>query len=263
VILAQEMHVTSLQNPRIKSILRLRSNSRRRQRGGLFLVEGVDEIKLAVAAGHRPATVVCAPDLARRQLEQTEAESLTVTPAVFKKLSFRENPDGWLAVFNRPTWTAENLVLSPNPLLILMEAVEKPGNLGALLRTADAAGADGVLVCDRRADVYGPNVVRASRGALFTVPIVELASSEALAFLRKRGIKVVAANPNAGADFHHVDLHGPIAIAMGTEDAGLSDLWLAEADIQARIPMHGKVNSLNVSVAAALIVYEALRQRIS
>jgi len=261
--MARELHITSIENPRIKSILRLRRNSRQRQRGGLFLVEGVDEIELAVSAGHRPVTVLCAPDLARRLLVIAEGERLSVTAAIFRKLSLRENPDGWMAVFKRPSWTTESLALSANPLLILLESVEKPGNLGAVLRTADAARVDAVIVCDRRADVYSPNVVRASRGALFAVPVVELTSQEALDFLHQHRIKVVAANPNSGEDYHRADLRGPIAIAMGAEDAGLSDVWLKQADIQVRIPMNGKVNSLNVSVAAALVLYEALRQRTS
>jgi TrmH family RNA methyltransferase len=257
------MHITSLQNPRIKSMLRLRSNSRERTRGGLLLVEGIDEIQLAMSAGHRPRTIICAPDLSRREIGDVEGERLTVTPTIFRKLSLRENPDGWMAVFERPAWAVDSLVLSTMPLLLLLESIEKPGNLGAMLRTADAVKADAVLVCDRRADVYSPNVVRASRGALFTVPVVELTSTEALDFLHQRRIKVIAANPNAGEDYQRVDLSGPIAIAMGTEDAGLSGEWLKHADVQVRIPMNGKVNSLNVSVAAALLLYEVLRQRTS
>lgn len=256
------MHITSLQNPRIKELLRLKTNSRRRQQGGLFLVEGLDEIRLALGAGHKPVTMVSAPDLTRVDLKAPDAQQLTVTPSIFSKLSVRENPDGWLAVFERPVSRAGDLRLSEPALLLVMESLEKPGNLGAILRTADAAHVDGVLVCDERADLYSPNVVRASRGALFSVPVVELASQDALAFLHGRHIQVVAANPNAGVDYQRADLSGPIAIAMGTEDAGLSDLWLASADLQVRIPMQGRVNSLNVSVAAALLVYEALRQRV-
>src|SRR5574340_598314 len=255
------MHITSLQNPRIKEIVRLRSNSRQRQRGGMFLVEGVDGISLARRAGLRPVTVISAPEIMRRQLGETAGENVTVTAAVFAKLSFRENPDGWLAVFPRPVTETKDIRLSDPALLLVMESLEKPGNLGAILRTADAAHVDGVLVCDERADIYSPNVVRASRGALFSVPVVELGSASALEFLRLNRIQVVAANPNAGVDFQQAALAGPIAIAMGTEDAGLTPLWLEQANVQVRIPMQGQVNSLNVSVAAALLLYEALRQR--
>jgi TrmH family RNA methyltransferase len=142
-----------------------------------------------------------------------------------------------------------------------LESIEKPGNLGAMLRTADAAAVSAVIVCDPRADVFSPNVVRASRGSLFSVPVVELSIDRTLALLKQRSIRLVAANANDGQDFQQADLSGALAIALGTEDAGLSEVCRQGADIQVRIPMHGKVNSLNVSVAAALLLYEALRQR--
>jgi TrmH family RNA methyltransferase len=255
------MHITSIQNPRIKGLLRLRTNSRQRQRGGLFLVEGIDEIRLALGAGHRAEAIISAPDITRRELGETEGARFTVTDGIFNKLSFRENPDGWLGVFQRPVTQLADVRLSEPALLMVMESLEKPGNLGAILRTADATALDAVLVCDERADIYSPNVVRASRGALFSVPVVEISSQEGMDFVRERGIRVVAANPNAGIDYQQADLSGSVAIALGTEDAGLSDFWLRKADVQVRIPMRGRVNSLNVSVAAALLLYEALRQR--
>ena len=189
------------------------------------------------------------------------AEVITVKRAVFEKISYRENPDGWLAVFPIPKSSLENLKLGASPLLIVAEAVEKPGNLGAILRTADAAGVDALLVCDPRVDLYNPNVVRASRGALFTVPSVEAKNADVLAFLRKHGIKILAATPQAEAEYTRQDLRGPLAVAVGTEDEGLTDFWLKEADIKVKILMRGKANSLNVSVATALIIYEAIRQR--
>ena len=255
------MQITSLQNPRIKSIAKLQSSKRERQRERLSVVEGREEIVLALQAGHRPRTVLSAPTLARQPLPDFDGELLTVSGTVFHKLSYRENPDGWLAIFESPTRSVEDLQLGDAPLLIVMEAIEKPGNLGAILRTADAAGVDGVLVCDRRAEIFSPNVVRASRGTLFSVPIVELSSVGALAYLRQRGIQIVASTPSADASFTAVDLSGPLAVAVGAEDTGLSGFWLEQADCQVRIPMRGKANSLNVSVAAALIVYEAVRQR--
>lgn len=255
------MHITSLQNARIKWLIKLRTSSRDRRGESLFVVEGIDEIQLALSAGHRPTVVVQAPDLTRRKLAEMEGERLTVTPAVFQKLSVRQHPDGWIAVFKRPTWSVEEMPLAPDPLILVMESIEKPGNLGAILRTADAASVSAVIVCDPRADIFSPNVVRASRGALFSVPVLELESEKTLAFLKRRQIRVVAANPNAGQEFQGADLSGGLAIAMGTEDAGLSRVWLDRADVQVHIPMQGKVNSLNVSVAAALLLYEALRQR--
>jgi TrmH family RNA methyltransferase len=255
------MQITSPQNPRIKQIVKLRDDKRQRQREGLVLVEGWDEINLALASGYRPQALLTAPDLAARQLDYTQTEITTVKRAIFEKISYRENPDGWLGIFPTPKFTLDSLKLNAPPLLIVAESLEKPGNLGAILRTADAAGVDALLVCDPRLDLYNPNVVRASRGACFAVPGVEASNESALAFLRKHGIKIVAATPQAGMEYTDQDLRGPLAIAVGTEDNGLTDFWLEQSDINVKIPMIGKVNSLNVSVATALMVYEALRQR--
>lgn len=226
-----------------------------------MLVEGFDEISLALDAGHTPRTLLIAPELTRRQIRELKVERITVSPAVFEKMSYRDNPDGWLAVFPIPQVSLEDLVLGQPPLLIVAESIEKPGNLGAILRTADAAGVDAVLVCDPRVDAYSPNVVRASRGTLFTVPVVETKSTQALVYLQRRGIQILAATPSAEAEYTYQNLRLPLAVAVGTEDEGLSDLWMSHADQRVKIPMLGKVNSLNVSIATALIVYEARRQR--
>ena len=255
------MNITSLQNSNIKYIVKLRDDKRQRQRDGLMLVEGWEEINLALASGHQPQTLLTAPELASRRIENIHTETITVNRAVFEKISYRENPDGWLGIFPIPKFSLDDLKLNDSPLLIIAESIEKPGNLGAILRTADAAGVDALLVCDPRVDLYNPNVVRASRGALFTVPSVETSNEAALAFLRKRGIKIVAATPQAEAEYTRQDLRGPLAVAVGTEDQGLTDFWLKQSDINVKIPMAGKVNSLNVSIATALIVYEAVRQR--
>jgi TrmH family RNA methyltransferase len=255
------MDITSLQNTRVKYIVKLRDDKRQRQRDGLMLVEGFDEISLAVSAGHIPQTLLTAPDIASRQIERISTEIITVNRAVFEKISYRENPDGWLGVFPIPKTSLEDLKLSEVPLVIIAESVEKPGNLGAILRTADAAGVDAVLVCDPRVDLWNPNVVRASRGTVFTVSTVEAENSSALAWLRARKMRVVAATPSADKLYTDVNLREPVVIAVGTEDEGLTEFWLANADVKVKIPMLGKVNSLNVSIAAALIVYEVVRQR--
>ncbi len=255
------MNITSLQNPHIKQIVKLREDKKQRQRDGLMLVEGWDEINLALSAGHKPRTLLTAPELTARQISFPSSEIITVNRAVFEKISYRDNPDGWLGVFPIPRLSFNDLKLSAPPLLIIAESVEKPGNLGAILRTADAAGVDALLVCDPRVDIYNPNVVRASRGTLFTVPTIEAANEDALAFLQKRGIKILAATPQAEAEYTRQDLRGPLAVAVGTENEGLTDFWLEKSDVKVRIPMFGKVNSLNVSIATALIVYETLRQR--
>jgi RNA methyltransferase, TrmH family len=190
-----------------------------------------------------------------------EVERITVNRAVFEKISYRDNPDGWLAIFTIPHTSLDDLKLSDSPLVIVAESVEKPGNLGAILRTADAAHVDALLVCDPRVDLWNPNVVRASRGALFSVPAVECDNASALEWLQGRAIRILAATPSAEEIYSEVDLCEPVAIAVGTEDAGLTDFWMSNADVKVKIPMMGKVNSLNVSVSTALIVYEAVRQR--
>jgi RNA methyltransferase, TrmH family len=256
------MDITSPQNPRVKHIVKLREDKRQRQKDGLMLVEGFDEIQLALSAGHEPRTLLSSPEIVSRRLNFSAAENLTVSRAVFEKLSYRDNPDGWLAVFPIPKTSLDSAsLLSEVPLVIVAESIEKPGNLGAILRTADAAGVDALLVCDPRADPWNPNVVRASRGTVFSVPVVECEDASALEWLRAHKIQVLAATPSAEADYSEVDMTGPTAIAVGTEDVGLTDFWMDNADVKVKIPMMGVVNSLNVSVSTALIVYEAVRQR--
>ncbi|MEP6895332.1 MAG: RNA methyltransferase [Chloroflexota bacterium] len=255
------MDITSLQNPRVKHIVKLRDDKKQRLQDGVILVEGYDEIQLALSAGHVPQTLLSAPELASRQVSGSATESLTVSRAVFEKMSYRDNPDGWLALFPIRHATFEALELSDLPLIIVAESIEKPGNLGAMLRTADAAHVDAILLCDPRVDLWNPNVVRASRGAVFTVPVVECDNVAALEWLKSHKMRLLAATPSADLLYSDVNLNEPLAIAVGTEDKGLTDFWLQHADMKVKIPMLGKVNSLNVSVSTALIAYEAVRQR--
>ena len=255
------MDITSLQNPRVKQIVKLREDKKQRQKDGLILVEGFDELTLALACGFTPQTLLSAPELVSQTLTIPNAESVTVSHAVFEKISYRDNPDGWLGLFPMPTSNLDGLKLSENPLVIVAESVEKPGNLGAILRTADAAKVDALLVCDPRVDVWNPNVIRASRGAVFAVPVVEVKSPEALSWLRSRKMRVLAATPSAEEMYTDVNMQGPLAIAVGTEDEGLTEFWMQNSDLRVKIPMAGKVNSLNVSIATALMTYEAVRQR--
>jgi len=255
------MDITSLQNTRVKHIVKLRETKKTRKEEGLMLVEGYDEIQLALASGHQPQTLLFSPELDSRQLNLPSVETLTVSRAVFEKMSYRDNPDGFLAVFPIPQTTLKDLKLSETPLVIIAESVEKPGNLGAILRTADAAHVDALLVCDPRVDLWNPNVVRASRGAVFSLPVVECDNASALEWLKMREMRILAATPSAATVYSDVDMNQPIAIAVGTEDMGLTDFWMSNADLKVKIPMLGRVNSLNVSVSAALIVYEAVRQR--
>ena len=255
------MDITSLQNPRIKYIIKLRDDKRQRKQERLMLVEGYAEIQLALSAGYQPQTLFSAPELVSRPFEGVEAEHITVNRAVFEKMSYRENPDGWLAVFPIPSASLDGLKLSDSPLVIVAESIEKPGNLGAILRTADASHVDAVLICDPRVDLWNPNVVRASRGALFSVPTVECDNSSALEWLKSQKMRILAATPAAEIVYSDVNLRQLTAIVVGTEDEGLTDFWMSNADVKVRIPMLGRVNSLNVSVSTALIVYEAIRQR--
>jgi TrmH family RNA methyltransferase len=255
------MDITSLQNPRVKHIVKLRDDKRQRREDGLMLVEGYDEIQLALSAGHQPQTILSAPELVSREMNGVSAESITVNRPVFEKMSYRENPDGWLAIFPIPRTSLDDLNLSEFPLVVVAESIEKPGNLGAILRTADAARVDALLVCDPRVDVWNPNVVRASRGAVFSVPVIESDNFSALKLLKARNIRVMAATPSAEALYSDTNMSEALAIAVGTEDEGLTDFWMSNADVKIRIPMMGKVNSLNVSVSTALILYEAVRQR--
>lgn len=255
------MDITSLQNPKIKYIVKLREDKRQRLRDGFMLVEGCDELTLALSSGLKPETLLTAPELASRSIDISNAEITTVTRAVFEKISYRDNPDGWLGIFPIPKRSLEEIKLSTSPLVIVAESVEKPGNLGAILRTADAAQVDALLVCDPRVDLWNPNVIRASRGAVFSVPTVEIDSQNALVWLRSKKMRILAATPSAEEMYTDVNMKEPVAIAVGTEDTGLTDFWMQNADVKVKIPMLGRVNSLNVSIATALITYEAVRQR--
>jgi TrmH family RNA methyltransferase len=258
--------ITSPQNPRVKQVVRLRDR-RHRDEEGLLLVEGAPELALALAGGAHPQTVYYCPALASdtagllARAAQAGAEAIEVSALIFEKMAYRENPDGILAVLAMIRGTLDNLPTRERPLYIVAEAVEKPGNLGALLRSADAAGASGVIVCDPATDLSNPNVVRSSRGTLFTVPVAEATTAETILWLRRHNVAIIAATPLASLIYTQADLRGPIAIAVGTEDQGLTPAWLNQADIQVRIPMQGQVNSLNVATAATLLLYEALRQR--
>jgi len=263
------MLITSLQNPRIKAISRLRER-RERERTGRMLVEGFHEFRLARSCGLVPDEVVVCPERLRpgeegllKELYQARIQVIEVSGAVMEKLAYREHPDAWLAVAPMPRLTLDSLQLGPDPLLVVAEAVEKPGNLGAILRSADAAGADAVIVCDRVTDIYNPNVVRASKGTIFRLPVVEISTAEALEWLQAKQIRRVAATPGGADDYWGVDLSGGVAIAVGTEKEGLSSHWLDAAECRARIPMFGAVNSLNVAQALTLLVYEARRQRLN
>lgn len=265
-----EPMITSTQNPRVKKVRKLR-NRRERDRSGLFLVEGYRELLRATEAERTILELFICPELFLGVNEQQLIDHIADNGAtivscqekIFRQISYRDRPDGLLGIaqqHHRQLEELEDKQGSP-PFLVIAEAIEKPGNLGTILRSSDAVGVDGVIICDRCTDIHNPNVVRASVGTLFTVPVVEADSDETISWLQERGIAIVAATPSATCEYTDTDLSGPIAIAVGTEQLGLSQRWMEGADIQVRIPMCGVADSLNVATATTLLLYEVLRQR--
>jgi len=259
-------NISSLQNPRIKNITKL-SKSRERSQQGLFIIEGARELSLALSAGYDIDSVFLCPALFEKTdypdvlASVSESKIFEVTEAVFEKIAYREGSDGLLTLGRPKSHTLDDLTLSDKPFIIILEAVEKPGNLGAILRTADAAQVDAVIVCDPATDLYNPNAVRSSVGCLFTVQTAVCTSQEALDFLHNKNIKSFAAELQASQWYQDTDFTGSSAIVMGTEADGLTDFWLDNADARIKIPMRGKIDSLNVSVSTAVLTFEAMRQR--
>ena len=258
------MILTSPQNARVKAAVRLRER-RHRDREGLMLVEGHDELTLALDAGVRLVTLFATGERAGSPLAERCAELgadvLEVTGDVFAKLAYREHPDGWLAVARTPETALERIELRDRALVLVIDGVEKPGNLGAMLRTADAAGAAAVILSDAATDPFNPNVVRASKGTVFSVPLAVADANGVIEWLRERDISIAVATPESAARYSDADLSGSVALVVGAEDTGVSAAWRDAANVSVTIPMAGRVNSLNVATAAALLLYEAVRQR--
>lgn len=258
--------ITSTQNPRIKNLIALQ-RSRERRLLNRIIIEGYREISLALAAGFPVKELYSfrALDTENRLsllLEHLEKNHIfEISGEVFEKLAYREASDGLIAVAEPRILKLNDIQLSANPLIIVLEAVEKPGNLGAVLRTADAANVDAVIVCDPLSDIYNPNTIRSSIGCIFTKQVVACTSSEAIEWLREKRIPTYAAALTATDYYQETDLSGTAALVMGTEATGLSRLWLNKADHQIKIPMLGRIDSLNVSTSAAILVFEAMRQR--
>jgi len=257
--------LTSSANPRVKSLLTLR-RPRTRAELGRTLVEGYDEVLLVVTVGVEVFELYVCPDLAEpgrvaEVVAVAPVRPVTVSRAVFEKVSYRDSPDGFLAVCRPPGVALDEVRLPERPMVVVCEGIEKPGNLGAILRTADAAGVDLVISADPRTDLANPNVIRASRGAAYAVPVATADLGTAYAWLAERDIAVGAASPDATTPHTEADLRGAVAIVVGTEHEGLTEAAGRRADTLVRIPMSGRLNSLNVSVSLAVLVYEAVRQR--
>ncbi len=260
--------INSRQNPRVKDAVRLR-NAQHRQQQRRIPIDGVRELARAIAAGVRLVEVfVCeelfnGPDAERLLglLPGCGGEILPVSRPVFEKLSFGHRAEGVLGVAEMPARTLDSLALPENPLVAVLEGVEKPGNVGAVLRSADGAGVSALIVTDGATDLYNPNAIRASLGTIFTVPVCEATAAETLAWLRGRGLRIYAAWLDGSIGYTAADYRGPAALVLGSEAAGLSPLWLAPEVTAVRLPMLGAADSLNVSAAAAVLFYEARRQR--
>ena len=265
------MDITSPSNPRLKHVVKLRTCATREETGEM-IVEGYRECRRALDAGYRPRAIFHCPDLYLKNENEAAlvaeaaargAEAFACTAPCFRKIAYRERPDGLLMTGPHVAVRLGGLSLPPDALVVVTEAVEKPGNLGTILRTADAAGAAAVVVCDRATDVHNPNVVRASTGTLFTVPVAEATSDDALAWLKANGFRILAATPHADKLHFEADLSGRVAVALGAEQYGLTAKWMDGADLRVRIPMLGVADSLNVSAAATILLYEAVRQRVA
>ena len=256
--------ISSLQNPRIKNLLLLQQKSRERRKQQLVVVEGLREIGIAVSNGFKLAQLYICPEIAdpASYASLSDSDNTTfISEAVFEKLAYREGSDGCIAVIEPRNLTLNDIKLGAMPLVIILEAIEKPGNLGAILRTADAVQADAVLVCDPLTDLYNSNVIRSSIGCIFSRQVVACTSEEAMAWLREHKITSYAAELTASLPYHKLDYTSPTAFVMGTEADGLTQRWIDFCDQRVIIPMSGSIDSLNVSVSTAVLAFEALRQR--
>ena len=260
--------ITSVKNEGIKKVLELRDR-RGRDATGLTLIDGMREISAAIQANSVIEKIYLCPELLEAEAldalvrygRERNVEILETTDVVFAKMAFGDRHEGVIVVAKPEVQTFAGLRLGKNPLLVVVEQVEKPGNLGAILRTCDAAGVDAVLVCDAKTDIYNPNVIRSSLGAVFTVKVATGSNSEAQQFLKANKIKIVGTFPQDAEPYAHFDFKGPSAVVLGSEQAGLSKFWQEHSDVKIQIPMRGQVNSLNVSATAAIVIYEAVRQR--
>ncbi len=261
----EETIITSVQNARIKHVVALQQKSSLRREEGLFVVEGQREIEHCIACGYE---IVEMFSRSEEQSSHHTPHTTVVTPQVYEKMAYRGSTEGIIAVAKVKDHSLSSLLTphsslleTQNPLIVVLESVEKPGNLGAILRTAEAAGVNAVIVCDPLTDLYNPNLIRASIGGVFSVPVAVCDSKACIAFLKERGIRILTAQLQDSYEYYDYNMRRATAIVMGTESTGLTDQWREAADVHIRIPMLGRLDSLNVSVSAAILMYEAVRQR--
>ncbi len=251
--------ITSVQNPKIKQLLELQQKSSARRQSGLFVVEGQREVQRCLDAGYDLDTVYVCPDLCKEPFEASRI--FAVTPYVYEKIAYRGTTEGIVATVAAKSHSLADLHLREDALVVVLERVEKPGNLGAILRSADAAAADAVIVCDPLTDLYNPNLIRASVGAFFSVPTVACTSEECIRFLREHSFHILTAQLQDSSLYYDTDMRSATALVFGTESTGLTPQWREAAEAHVRIPMLGAVDSLNVSVSVAILLYESVRQR--
>ena len=257
--------ITSVQNPYIKSLLQLQEKAKVRRQTGTFLIEGKREIELALKGGYVLETLLFVNELMSisemDSLKISSVEKIEINKEVYQKLAYRDTTEGILAVAKTKSLSLTDLKLSKNPLLLIAEAIEKPGNVGAILRTADAANVDAVIIANPKSDLYNPNVVRSSVGCLFTNQIATATTEEVIAFLKENNINFYSATLQNSTSYHTQDYTQPTALVVGTEATGLTQSWRDNATQNIIIPMQGEIDSMNVSVAAAILLFEAKRQR--
>ncbi|MBQ0073947.1 MAG: RNA methyltransferase [Prevotella sp.] len=260
--------ISSLQNSRVKHLVLLQQKSSLRREEGCFVVEGQREVMHCLKSGYEIFEMyVLDESLALDAICQqslsigTSPQVFVVTPKVYEKIAYRGGTEGVVAVVKAKLKGLSDLTLRENPLVVVLESVEKPGNLGAILRSADASGADAVIVCDPLTDLYNPNLIRSSIGAIFTVPCVACSSEDCISFLKEKNIQILTAQLQDSSLYYEQDMKKGTALVMGTESIGLTNVWRKAADAHIRIPMLGQLDSLNVSVSTAILLYEAVRQR--
>ncbi|MBR2147769.1 MAG: RNA methyltransferase [Muribaculaceae bacterium] len=253
--------ISSPQNPRIKRLMSLQQRSQQRRIEHRIVVEGARELLHCINAGFTIETVFYCPTLFDiEKLQDTDLETVEVTPQVYDKIAYRGSTEGVIAIVEPRFMSLSDIDLGDDPLIVVLEGVEKPGNIGAVLRSADAAQATAVVVCDPLTDLYNPNLIRSSLGAIFTVPCVACSSLECIKFLKENNIKILTAQLQDSELYYHTPMRGATAIVMGTESTGLTQAWREAATAHIRIPMRGELDSLNVSVSAAILLFEAVRR---
>lgn len=261
----EENKISSLQNTKVKQVVVLQQKSAERRKQGVFVVEGIRELEHCMDAGYTVNSIFFCPELtdtgALSSLLSENIASYEVSPEVYEKMAYRGSTEGVIAIVQSKQLGLNDLHLNRQPLLMVLESVEKPGNLGAILRSADAAGADAVIICDPLTDLYNPNLIRSSIGAIFSVPCIACTSEDCISFLKQNNIKILTAQLQDSKLYYDTDMTCGTAIIMGTESTGLTDVWRKAADAHIRIPMLGQLDSLNVSVSAAILLFEAVRQR--